>query len=172
MENIQQRAIKGINIFKKNIIVFLAICFVSSIISIYAVPFLINGSINEQEINDGISQVGMTYGGALTFSATEIINSLVFMLRLSILSTILVIIAYIVKQKIDKRIFKISSWRDWKFFLYVSGISLIIVDVFQKITTNNEGDLVLNLILTIVSCFVMVIFSSIILPEELKRIEI
>lgn len=172
MENIQQRIIKGVNIFKDNIWLFLFICFVSSIISIYIIPSLIGGSMTEQEINEGIQQVGMTYGGAVTFSVKEIIASLISMFRLSIISTILVIIAYIVKYKIDKRIFKANKWRDWKFLLYISGISLITVDFFQKITANNTDNLIFNLILTILSVFIIIIFSSVILPEELERIKI
>ncbi len=169
MENLQQRTSKGGNLFKNNLLLFLSICLVSSIVSIYAIPFLVNGSITEQEITGGINQVGITYGGALTFSANEIISSIVSLFRLSILSTILVITAYIVKYKIDKKIFRFNSWRDWKFFLYISGISLIIVDIFQKITINNSDNFIANLLLTILSCLITIIFSSIILPEELGK---
>ena len=172
MDNIQQRTMRGVNIFKNDILVFLIICLVSSIISIYAIPFIFNGSITDQQINEGLSQVGMTYGGALTFSASDIINSLILISRLSILSTILIIIAYIVKYKIDKRIFKINKWRDWKFFIYLSGISLITVDIFQKIIINSGDNFIFNLILTIISCFVIIIFSSVILTEELERIKL
>lgn len=114
----------------------------------------------------------MTYGGALTFSVKEIISSIVSFFKIFILSTALLIIAYIVKYRIDKKIFRANRWRDWKFFLYISGISLIIVDIFQKITINSGGNFIVNLMLTILSCFITIIFSSIILPEELEKIEI
>jgi hypothetical protein len=172
MENIQQRTIKGVSIFKNSILLFLIICLIASIVSIYAIPFLISGSMSEQEINQEISQVSATYGGAFTFSAHEIIASLVYMFRLCIISTILVIIAYIVKQKIDKRILKISKWRDWRFFIYISGISLVIVDIFQKLTINNADNFVINFGLTILSAFLVVVIASIILPEELERIKL
>jgi drug/metabolite transporter (DMT)-like permease len=172
MDNVQQRTIRGVNIFKDNLLLFLFICLIASILSIYIIPFLLNGSVTDQQLNEGINQVGMTYGGALTFSTNDIINSLVSFFRLSILSTILVIIAYIVKYKIDKRIFKLSKWRDWKFFLYLSGVSLIAVDIFQNLTTKSGDNFILNLILTILSCFIIIIFSSIILTEELERIKL
>ena len=171
MENLQQRILRGVNIFKNDLLLFLFICLISSVVSI-TIPFLVNSSITEQEINQGINQVGTTYGGALTFSVDEIISSIIYFFRLSIVSTILLVIAYIVKYRIDKKIFRANKWRDWKFFLYISGISLIIVDIFQKITINSGGNFIMDLILTILSCFIIIIFSSIILPEELEKIKI
>lgn len=171
MENLQKRIIKGVNIFKERNLLFITICLISSIISIFAVPFFINSSFTEQEINEGIKQVSATYGGALTFSASEMISSMILMFQLLIISTLLVIVAYIVKHTIDKKLFRMNKWRDWKFFLYISGISLIIVDVFQKITFSIENDFITNLILTILSCFVTVVFSSVILPEEIPEIK-
>jgi membrane protease YdiL (CAAX protease family) len=172
MENIQQRILKGIDILKDNYLLFFVICLVSSILSVYVIPFLINGSITEQDINSQLNQVGMTYGGALTFSASEITASIISFFQLSIISTILVIIAYIVKYKIDKKIFRTKKWRDWKFFLYISGISLIIVDIFQKMTVSNGNNLILSLLLTFLSAFIIIIISSILLPEELPEIKI
>jgi len=172
MENFQQRAIRGIDIFKKSILLFLAICLISSVLSIYGAPYFVGGSISEQEINQGLSQVSDTYGGALTFSANEIVASLIYMFRLCIISTILVIAAYIVKQRIDKRIFKISKWRDWRFFIYIAGISLLMVDIFQSLTANNGENFLINLGLTILSCFLIVVISSVLLPEELERIKL
>jgi drug/metabolite transporter (DMT)-like permease len=169
MENIQQRISKGINIFKNNIVLFLLICLISSILSIYAIPFLINGSMTEQDINGQLDEISMTYGGAMTFSANEITASLISFFQLSIISTMLIIVAYIVKYKIDKKILRANRWRDWKFFLYISGISLIIVNVFQYTTVNS---FIVNLLLTILSSFIIVIFSSILLPEELPKIKI
>lgn len=172
MEKLQQRIKKGIKIFNSNFLLFFIICLISSIISIYTIPFLINSSITEQEIREGINQVGMTYGGALTFSAAEIITSISSFFQLLVISTILMIIAYIIKYKIDKKIFRIKKWRDWKFFIYISGISFIIIDVFQKIALNIGNSLIVNLILTILSCYLTVIFSSMLLPEELPEIRI
>ncbi|HNY35778.1 MAG TPA: hypothetical protein PLD14_02720 [Candidatus Pacearchaeota archaeon] len=171
MENLQQRIIKGVNIFKNKNLLFITICLISSIISIFAIPLFIKGSFSEQEINEGIKQVGATYGGALTFSASEMIASMILMFQLSIISTLLVIVAYIVKQMIDKKMFRMNKWRDWRFFLYISAISLIIVDFFQKIIFAIGNDFITNLMLTIISCFITVIFSSIILPEEIPEIK-
>ena len=167
MENFQQRISKGVNIFKSNLLLFLSACLISSIISVYAVPFFVNSSITQQEITQELNQVGETYGGALTFSPDQIIASMISFFNFSVISTILLIIAYIVKHKIDKDMFRLNKWRDWKFFLYISAISLIIVDIFQNITVNNTGNFILNLILTIISCFLMIVFSSVLLPEEI-----
>jgi len=172
MINFQERIIRGADIFKKSILLFLAICLISSLLSVYGAPFLVTGSMSEQEINQGLSQVSNMYGGALTFSANEIISSLVYMFRLCIISTMLLIVAYVVKQKIDKRIFKISKWRDWRFFIYISGISLVLVNIFQSLIANNGDNFLINLGLTILSSFVIVIISSVLLPEELERIKI
>jgi hypothetical protein len=170
MENFQQRILKGIDLFKNNIWLFISICLISSVLAIYGVPFFINGSLTEQQINQEISQVGQEYGGALAISASQIIASLIFMFRFAVISTILLIVAYIVKYKIDKDMFRINTWRDWKFFLYVSAISLIIVDIFQNITAGYADNFIINLVLTVASCLLMVIFSSMILPEEFKPV--
>jgi hypothetical protein len=172
MENIQQRILKGVDILKGNSLLFLVICLASSILSIYIIPFLVNGSITEQDINSQLNQVGMTYGGALTFSASEITASIISFFQLSIISTILVVIAYIIKYKIDKKIFRANKWRDWKFFLYISGISLLIISVFQRMTMDNGDNFILNLLLTFLSAFIVIIVSSMLLPEELPEIKI
>lgn len=172
MENLQQRITKGANIFNRNLLLFLTICLISSITSIYAVPFLTSKSITEQEINEGINQVSTTYGGAITFSAQEIIASLTSIFQFSIISLALIIVAYIVKYKIDKKIFRIKRWRDWKFFIYISGISFIIIDVFQKIALGIGNNILINIVLTILSCYLVILFSSMLLPEELPEIKI
>ncbi|MFA5431426.1 MAG: hypothetical protein WC319_00890 [Candidatus Paceibacterota bacterium] len=172
MENIQQRIIKGSNIFNRNLLLFLSICLISSLFSIYAIPFLTNKSITEQEINEGINQVSTTYGGTITFSAQEIIISLTSIFQFSIISLALIIVAYIVKYKIDKKIFRIKRWRDWKFFIYISGISFIIIDVSQKIALGIGNNLIINIVLTLLSCYLVILFSSILLPEELPEIKI
>ena len=172
MKNLQQRIMKGIDIFKNNLLLFSFICLISSIVSIYVTPFLLNNFITEQSINEGLNQAGMTYGGAVTFSVNEIITSISSLFKLSVVSTVLIIFAYIVKYIIDKRIFRANKWRDWKFALYASGVSLLIVDVFQKITINSGDNFITNLLLTILSCLVIIIFSCIILPEEKESIKI
>jgi hypothetical protein len=172
MKNTQQRISRGIDIFKSNLLLFIFICLISSIVSIYLIPIMLNGLITEQSINEALYQVGITYGGAITFSVDEIMNSISSLFKLSILSTILVIFAYIVKYKIDKNIFRFNSWRDWKFALYISGSSLLIVDIFQKININSGDNIIINIILTILSCFTIIVFSSIILPEEREPIKI
>jgi hypothetical protein len=84
----------------------------------------------------------------------------------------LIIVAYIVKYKIDKKIFRIKRWRDWKFFIYISGISFIIIDVFQKIALGIGNSILINFVLTIFSCYLIILFSSMLLPEELPEIKI
>ena len=172
MENLQQRVVKGINILKDKYLLFITICLISSIISIFAVPFFINNTFTEQDINEGINQVGMTYVGVLTFSAKEMIVAIILLFQSIVFLTTLIIIAYIIKQTIDNKIFRLNRWRDWKFFLYLSGISLIIVNIFQKITLSIGDNLIINLLLIITSSFVIIIISSILLPEELSKIDI
>lgn len=172
MKNIQQKILKGTKIFNSNLLLFLTICLISSIVSIYAIPFIINGSISEQEINEGINQVGTTYGGALTFSTNEIINSLISSFQLLIIINTLIIIAYIVKYKIDGKIFRFNKWKDWKFFIYISGISFIVVDIFQKVLLSLGNNIIISLVLTILSCYLIVIISSTLLPEEIPEVKI
>lgn len=172
MENFLQRISNGSNIFNSNVLLFLFISLISSLISFYAVPYLVNGSISDQQINEGINQVSTTYGGALTFSANEITASLISFFQLLLISTILLIVAYIVKYKIDKRLFKMNKWRDWRFFIYISGISFIIIDIFQKLLLTIGNNIIVSLILTIFSSYLIVIFSAILLPKELPEIKI
>jgi hypothetical protein len=171
MQNLQQRISNGVTIFKSNILLFLLICTVSSIIAIFTIPFLINSYSTQQEIGQELGKIGVTYGGTLIFTIDQITASLISLLQLSVTSTALLIAAYLVKYIIDKKIFRINRWRDWKFFLYISGISLLIVDVFQKITMGTGNGLIANFLLTILSCFIVVIISAVLLPEEIPEIK-
>lgn len=172
MENLQQRTSKGINILKDKALLFIIICLLSSIISIFAVPFFVSNTFTKQDINEGINQIGETYAGILTFSAEEMIVAITLLFQSLVFLTVLIIIAYIVKQTIDKKMFRLNRWRDWKFFLYLSGISLIIVNIFQKIVLNIGDNFIINLLLITISSLVIIIISSILLPEELSKIDI
>ena len=172
MENLIQRISRGIDIIKSSYIVFLILCIISSAISVYLVPFLVKGSMTPEQINQELNDMSAVYGGTLTFSPDEIIASIIAFFNVSILSAFLLIIACIVKQKRDKALFRLNRWRDWKFFLYISGVTLIFVDVIQKLIGTGQNDLITNLISTIILAFLTIIFSAILLPEELPEVKI
>ena len=172
MENIQNRIGKGINILKKKYSLFLAVCLGSSITSVYFVPFIVKKMITEQDVNEALVWVYKVTNTTLIFSASEMILSIIMLIQLLTFLLTIIIVAYIVKHVIDKKMFRINKWRDWRFFSYALGIAFIGTDIFQKIIFNNSNDIIINLLLTISSCFVIVILSSIILPEELPEIRI
>lgn len=169
MANLQQNILNGFNILKKNTLLFFSICLISSFISVYLVPSLIKSNLSEQDINQQINS--MDYGGATVFSPDQIISSLVYIFQFLITSTVLLIFAYIVKYLIDKELFNISSWRDWKFFLYISAVTFMETYIFQGIMTNLKMDFqnnfAINLLLMIIYCVITVVSSVFLLPKYL-----
>ncbi len=170
MESKQQRIIKGFNIFKSRLLVILAICLLSTAICAYLVPFWANNSISEQEINNELNNVSTVYGGALTFSVNEILASIISFLNLSVMSTMAIVIAYIVKQAVDKKLFRFNRWRDWRFFIYASGLSMIIIDLGSKFVLSSN--IWVSLVSTIIAAFIITIISALLLPEELPEVKI
>ena len=170
MESKQQRIIKGFNIFKSRVWAILAISLLSALICAYLVPFWVNNSISETEINNELNSLGTVYGGALTFSVSEILNSIISMLNLTVVSTAIIVVAYLTKYAIDKKLFRFNRWRDWRFFIYASGLSMIIVDLGNKLLLN--GNIVVSIISTVIAAFVIVIISAVLLPEELPEVKL
>lgn len=172
MKNIQQRILKGVNILKEKYLLFTMICLGSSIMSVSFVPFVINSTITEQDINVALESFYKTSQTTLIFSAEEMILSLIMLFQLLVFFVTILIIAYVVKNTIDKKMFRIKKWRDWTFLSYTLGIALISVDFFQKIIFNSGNDIIVNLFLVASSCFIIVIISSVILPGELSEVKI
>jgi len=171
MKDFSQRILKGLGVLKDSPLFFISICLVSVFV-IYIIPSITALLISEKDLNEGIVQVGNTYGGMMVFSAEEIMASIVYFFRFSIISTIALVVAYTVKYSKDKRIFKINKWRDWRFFIYASGISLVVVDLTQKVIMGSGDDLMINMVMTVLSVLLIVLSSSILLPEELREIRI
>lgn len=172
MENIQQRISKGINILKEKYLLFTMVCLGSSIVSVSFVPFIINTTITEKDINEALDWFYKTSQTTLIFSAKEMILSIIMLFQLLVFFVTILMIAYIAKNAIDKKMFRMNKWRDWRFLSYASAIAFIGVDLFQKIIFNSGNDIIVNLFLVVSSCFIVVILSSIILPEELPEIKI
>lgn len=166
MINLQEVFTKTLSIFKDSFWFFVILSLISSILCIYILPIFLNNILSEQAIND---EIGSMYGGLTVFSADQIILSLTLVFQFSIVSIVLLIAAYKVKYIIDKRIFSINKWRDWKFFIYISGISVIILYLFQAMNVGFQDNLISNFILTFIYCFIVVIFSIILLPEEQSK---
>ncbi|MFA5310251.1 MAG: hypothetical protein WC386_00965 [Candidatus Paceibacterota bacterium] len=158
-------SINGVNLFVKNIILFLFISLVSAIVSFYAIPYLINSNITEESINQELS--AMEYGADL-FSPEQIIVSIVSSMQFLLISTVLLIIAYITKYIIDKRLFDIKRWRDWKFLIYVSGITFLEMYVLGNIFSSLSTSFIGSVILMVLYSFVTVVASAILLPRESK----
>jgi hypothetical protein len=164
---IQESLAKAFSIFKTNFLFFLVLCLISAILCVYVTPMYLNIIMPEEGINQEMNQLSGEYG-LVPFSAAEIIQSLISVIQFSIISITLLIAAYKVKYIIDKRIFGFGKWRDWKFFIYISGISVMEIYLFQAISIGFKTDVIANLIETLIYCFVIVVFSVMLLPEEQK----
>lgn len=158
-------SINGVKIFGKNIILFLLISLVSAGISFYAIPYLINSGITEDQINQELS--AMEFGADL-FSADQIIASMISSIQFFIISIVLLIFAYIAKYIIDKRLFDVKRWRDWRFFIYVSGITFLEMYILGNTFSSLSNSFIGTIALMILYSFVTVIVSSVLLPKEIN----
>jgi hypothetical protein len=175
MNNLISGFLKGLAIFKNNVLIFLIICLVSSILAIDIAPNLLKDNLTEEAFNEQLADSSNPLITGVTFSYTDIMSSLLWIVQASIVSTALLVSSYVVKYIIDKRLFSFNRWRDWRFFLYISAIALIEIDVFQNIAGSlnlkYQTDLITNLIITVFYCSIIVVFSAMILPEEIPPIE-
>jgi|GEM_PF-2707006 len=160
---IYKDSINGLNLFVKNIILFLSISLISAIISFYVIPYSINSGITEESINQELNSLGY---GAEMFSTDQIITSMVSSTQFLLVSTVLLIIAYITKYIIDKRLFDFKKWRDWRFFMYVSGMTFLETYILGNIFSSLSGSFIGTIMLMVLYSFVTVIISAILLPEE------
>lgn len=164
---IQESLVKVFSIFKTNFVFFFVLCLISAILCVYVVPAYLNIVMPEESINQEMNQLSGEYG-LVDFSANQIIQSLIVVIQFSIVSITLLVAAYKVKYVIDKRIFGFNKWRDWKFFIYISGISVAEIYLFQAISIGFQNNFISNLLFTLIYCLIIVIFSVMLLPEEQK----
>jgi hypothetical protein len=153
MNNIQQNIL---NTIKKRYLLLLLICLLVSAISAYFIPAMV-GSISEQEINQQLNSMGTDF-----VSFNQIAASLIYVFRFFAISTALLIVAYIVKNDIDKRLFRWGSLRDWKFFIFISAIIPLEMYIFQGFAT---ADFLSGFFLTIIYCIITIIAATILLPQ-------
>lgn len=165
MINLQGSFLKAFSIFKNSFLFFFVLCLISAVLCIYVTPMYLNIVMPEESINQEMNQLSGEYG-LVDFSATQIIQSLIVVIQFSIVSITLLIAAYKVKYIIDKRIFGFGKWRDWKFFIYISGISVVEIYLFQAISIGFQNNFISNLLFTLIYCLIIVIFSVMLLPEE------
>jgi hypothetical protein len=152
-------------IFKKTYWIIFLICLASSVVSIYLLPQAVRGNLSEQEINQELSS--LDYMGATSLSPEQIISSLISTFDSLMISTVLLIIAYIIKYIIDKRLFSIGKWRDWRFFLYISGI--IFIETYAFSIPSAQTNFALNLFLILVCSLITVALSKMLLPQYLTN---
>jgi hypothetical protein len=118
----------------------------------------------------------MYFGGALSISFDEILSALLWMFQSTMISTFLLIVLYIFKYSINKRIFNIKKWQDWKFILFASVVPLILIDLIRKLDLSIKigftDNFLANFLLTLIISFIAIIISSFILDKEKEPIVI
>lgn len=168
MLSIEEKLNQGLKIFKNNLLLILIICLISALLTVAWTPWFVKNNLPEEAINQ---QISISFGGIANLSSTDIINALVWILQFLILSTALFVIAYIVKRVVDKRLFSINKWRDWRFLIYASALPIIEIDVWEKLNMfiglNYKNDLLINLVITFIFCFLTIILTTILFPPEL-----
>lgn len=170
MLSIGEKIFNGLKIFKDKFLIFVILSLISSILSIAFAPEIIKNNIPESDIE---SQLSVSFGGIGSITATDVVNSLIWMLQFAILSTILLIASYVAKKIIDKRIFALNQLRDWWFLIVMSGMTTFEVYAWSGINSfiglNYQNDLIANLITTFILVFVTVILTAVLFDPELKR---
>lgn len=161
---IYKDSINGFNVFKNNIILFFSISLISAIISFYGIHSFVKGNITEQAINQELNTMG--YGGMMAFSTDQIIESMIYSTQFLVVLTVLFIIGYVVKHIIDKRLFNFKKWRDWKFFLYISGITFLEIYILGNVFLSVSNSFIGSIVMMVLYSFVTVIASAILLPQE------
>ncbi|OQB08704.1 MAG: hypothetical protein BWY21_01134 [Parcubacteria group bacterium ADurb.Bin216] len=158
---------------RKRFFLILIISLLSSYLCIYQVPSYVNETFTPEMIE---SQVSGYFGGMVAVSSSEVIKALVWMLQSSVLTTSLLLIAYLFKYDIDRRLFNIKKWRDWKFLIFIAAVPVIIADLLQKFDLFTgigfSSNFLVNILLTLISSFLLVFLSSLIMGREKEKIVI
>ena len=159
---------RGFTIIKNNFVFFLVLCLASALICVAIIPSLVKNNVSEATINQ---QLSASFGAVGSISATEIITAITWIFQLGVLSTALLVAIYVVKQVMDKRLFAINKWRDWRFFIYASALPIVEIDIWEKfnllIGLNYRSDLIANFIVSFAFCLFSVILTSLLFNPEL-----
>lgn len=170
MLSLLEKLNRGLVIFKNNFLLLIIICLLSAILCVAIAPTFVKNNVPENAVNQELS---LSFGSIGGISAGDVINTLIWLLQFSILTTALLIAAYIVKQATDKRLFALNRWRDWRFFLYASALPVLVIELWDWLNTlislNYRNDLFANLIVTFGLCFFVVILATLLFDPELKR---
>jgi hypothetical protein len=170
MLSLNEKIGNGLKIFKDKFLIFVILALISSILSIVFAPGIVKNNIPESDIE---TQLSISFGGVGSITATDVVNSLIWMLQFTILATALLIVAYVAKKAIDNRIFAINRLRDWSFFIVMSGMTALEVYAWSGINSfiglNYQNDLIANLITTFILVFITVILTAALFDPELKR---
>jgi hypothetical protein len=151
---IYKDSMSGFKIFKNNIILFFSISLIFAIISFYGIPSFVKNNITEQDINQELNTMG--YGGMMVFSSDQIIESMIYSTQFLLALIALLITGYIVKYIVDKRIFNFKRWRDWKFFLYISGTIFLEIYVLGNIFFGVSSSFIGSIVMMILYSFTTV----------------
>lgn len=166
-----ERIQNALSIYKNKFIIIAIICLLSSYVSVVYIPSYVSGTFTPEIIN---SQIETYFAGGI--DVKQVLLGLVWMLQLSTISSFLLVIGYIFKYSFDKRIFNIKKWQDWKFFLYLSVVPIVLVDLIKKaefaIGLNLFNDMISSFIVTLICSLLIVVTSAIILDKEEKPISI
>jgi ABC-type multidrug transport system permease subunit len=169
--NLIEKINNAFEIFKKKFIIIAIICLLSSFISVDCIPSYIKETFSPEIIN---SQLDLYFPEGVDLS--QVTAALTWMFQISTISSFLLVIAYIFKYSFDKRIFNMKKWQDWKFFLYVSVVPMILLDLLKKLEVSSGlalfDNLIINFFLTLICSLIIIITSSIVLDKEKEPIRI
>ncbi|MDD4409120.1 MAG: hypothetical protein PHW52_00525 [Candidatus Pacebacteria bacterium] len=150
---------------RKRFLIVILICIVSSLLCIFYAPSYISENFTPDIID---SQLSLYFGGSIGIGSKEVLAALLWMFQSMMISTFLLIISYIFKYDMTKRIFNIKKWNDWKLFIFASVAPLIIVDLIGRTNayTGFSTSLFSNVVLTIIASFLVILISSFIIEKE------
>lgn len=160
-----ERIKNSFGIYKNKFLIILIICLLSAIISVIGIPLLVNNIFTAEIINN---QIGIYSVGLIDIE--QVLLALIWMFQLSIISGFLLIIAFIYKYDFEKIIFNIKKWQDWRFFLYVSVIPVLLIDLIKKfelsVNLNIFNNIFSNFFLTLFLSLFVIITSSVLLNKD------
>ncbi len=156
---------------KKKIFIILIICAIASILTVLWVPLYVKEAFTAEIIEKTMSQY---FGGMIIVSIDSIVLGIINILQSTIMHSSLFILAYLYKYWHDKSIFRFNKWQDWKFFLFISVVPIISVDLLMKARVFLGFDFCNNLLINFIVMFllslIVLFFSSLIIEKEKKPI--
>lgn len=148
---------RGISILKDKYALFLLMCMTVSLVSVFLIPLSTNSLLSGADLSQS------AYYSPELFSIEQITASLTYIFRFFLISTVLLVMAYITKRMIDIRMFDWRNGRDWKFFIVISAIIPLELYVFQGYTT---GDVIQSFFSMVLYTIITVISSALLLPDN------